>query len=146
IGVLGGIFLAEYGHQRFPAVVRFAADVLNGTPSIVFGVVAYTVIVVPMHGFSAIAGGFALALIMVPLVLRTTEEMLRLVPTALRDASLALGVPQYRTMLHAVIPAARAGILTGIMLATARIAGETAPLIFTAFNDSGMSLNLRHAI
>src|SRR5205823_10321537 len=138
--------LAEHGHRRFPAVVRFAADVLNGTPSIVFGVAAYTLVVMPMRGFSALAGGVALAMIMIPLVLRTTEEMIRLVPTALRDASLALGVPQYRTTLFAVIPAARAGIVTGIMLATARIAGETAPLIFTAFNDSGLSLNLRHAI
>jgi phosphate transport system permease protein len=146
LGLLGGIFLAEYGHRRFPGFVRFAADVLNGTPSIVFGVVAYTLIVVPMHGFSALAGGVALAMIMIPLVLRTTEEMLRLVPTALRDASLALGVPQYRTTLSAVLPAARAGILTGIMLATARIAGETAPLIFTALNNDDLSLNLRRPI
>jgi phosphate transport system permease protein len=146
IGLLGGIYLAEFGHRRLPTIVRFAADVLNGIPSIVFGVVAYTLLVVPMRGFSPIAGGFALALILIPIVLRTTEEMIRLVPVSLRDASLALGVPHYRTVLSAVIPAARSGIITGVILATARIAGETAPLLFTALNNQGWSFNLRSSI
>jgi len=146
LGLMGGIYLAEFSHRRLPLYVRFAADVLNGIPSIVFGVVAYTLVVVPMRGFSPIAGGLALALILIPIVLRTTEEMIRLVPVSLRDASLALGVPHYRTVLHAVLPAARSGVITGIMLATARIAGETAPLLFTALNNQGWSFSLRRAI
>jgi phosphate transport system permease protein len=135
IGVLAGVYLAEYGHTRFGWTVRFCADVLNGVPSIVIGIYAYTLIVLPMHGFSAYAGGFALGVIMLPIIARTTEEMVRLVPTSLREASLALGVPAWRTAIWVVVRTARAGIVTGIMLAVARIAGETAPLLFTAFGN-----------
>ena len=135
IGVFTGVYLAEYGHDRFGRVVRFAADVLSGVPSIVVGIYAYTLIVLPMHRFSAYAGGFALGVIMLPIVARTTEEMVKLVPNGLREASLALGVPAWRTVLWVVLRTARGGIITGIMLAVARIAGETAPLLFTAFGN-----------
>jgi phosphate transport system permease protein len=140
VGVLGGIYLAEFGRGRFGDSVRFAADVLSGVPSIVLGLVAYTLVVVPMQRFSALAGGVALALIMVPIVLRTTEEMIRLVPDPIREASLALGAPRWRTSLWVVVPAARAGIITGMMLAVARVGGETAPLLFTAFGNRYWSL------
>src|ERR1700687_371300 len=135
IGVLAGIFLAEHRQSRFGWAVRFCADVLSGVPSIVIGIYAYTLIVLPMHSFSAYAGGFALAVIMLPIVTRTTEEMVHLVPDTLREASLALGVPAWRTMLWVVLRTARGGIITGIMLAVARIAGETAPLVFPAFGN-----------
>jgi phosphate transport system permease protein len=135
IGVFTGVYLAEYGYGRFGWTVRFAADVLTGVPSIVIGIYAYTLIVLPMHGFSAYAGGCALGVIMLPIVARTTEEMVKLVPTSLREASLALGVPAWRTTIWVVIRTARGGIITGIMLAVARVAGETAPLLFTAFGN-----------
>lgn len=135
VGVLGGVYLAECGHGRIGWMIRFAADVLAGVPSIVVGIYAYTLMVLPMHGFSAYAGGFALGVIMLPIVTRTTEEMVKLVPGALREASLALGVPTWRTTLWVVMRTARGGIITGIMLAVARIAGETAPLLFTAFGN-----------
>jgi phosphate transport system permease protein len=135
IGIMTGVYLAEFGHNRFGWLVRFGADVLNGVPSIVIGIYAYTLLVMPMKGFSAYAGGFALAVLMLPIVARTTEEMIRLVPTSLREASLALGVPAWRTTLRVVLRTARGGIITGIMLAIARIAGETAPLLFTAFGN-----------
>jgi len=135
VGVLGGVYLAESRDRRMPWVVRFIADVLNGVPSIVFGIFAYTLIVLPMRRFSALAGGFALGVIMVPIVLRTTEEMVRLVPSALREAGLGLGLPEWKVTLRIVLPAARAGILTGIMVSVARIAGETAPLLFTALGN-----------
>jgi phosphate transport system permease protein len=135
IGVFTGVYLVEFGRGRFGWVVRFCADVLNGVPSIVVGIYAYTLVVVPMKGFSAYAGGVALAVIMLPIVARTTEEMIRLVPNSLREASLALGVPWWRTTLLVVLRTARGGIITGIMLAVARIAGETAPLLFTAFGN-----------
>jgi phosphate transport system permease protein len=135
VGVLGGVYLAESRDRRLPWLVRFIADVLNGVPSIVFGIFAYTLIVLPMRRFSALAGGFALGVIMVPIVLRTTEEMVRLVPNALSEAGLGLGIPQWRVTLRIVLPAARAGILTGIMVSVARIAGETAPLLFTALGN-----------
>jgi phosphate transport system permease protein len=135
IGVATGVYLAEYGYGRLGWVVRFCADVLNGVPSIVIGIYAYTLVVLPMKGFSAYAGGCALAVIMLPIVARTTEEMLKLVPNSLREAALALGVPAWRANLRVVIRTARAGIITGIMLAVARIAGETAPLLFTAFGS-----------
>jgi phosphate transport system permease protein len=134
-GILGGIYLAESRDRRLPWAVRFIADVLNGVPSIVFGIFAYTLIVLPMRRFSALAGGFALGMIMVPIVIRTTEEMLRLVPTHLREAGLGLGLPQWKVTLRILLPAARAGILTGIMVAIARISGETAPLLFTALGN-----------
>lgn len=135
IGVLTGVYLAEHGRTPLGAAVRFCADVLNGVPSIVIGIYAYTLVVLPMKGFSAYAGGFALAVIMLPIVARTTEEMIRLVPTSLREASLALGVPMWRTTVSVVLRTARGGILTGMMLAIARVAGETAPLIFTGFGN-----------
>jgi phosphate transport system permease protein len=135
IGILGGVYLAESSDRRLPWALRFVADVLNGVPSIVFGIFAYTVVVIPMRRFSALAGGFALGLILIPIVLRTTEEMVRLVPSALREAGLGLGLPEWMVSLRIVIPAARAGIITGVMVAVARIAGETAPLLFTALGN-----------
>jgi phosphate transport system permease protein len=135
VGVMTGVYLAEYGHGRVGWAVRFCADVLNGVPSIVIGIYAYALLVIPMRSFSAYAGGFALGVIMLPIVARTTEEMVRLVPNTLREASLALGVPSWRTTLRVVLRTARAGIITGIMLSVARVAGETAPLLFTAFGN-----------
>jgi phosphate transport system permease protein len=135
VGIGTGVFLAEYAHSRLAPLVRFCADVLNGVPSIVIGIYAYTLIVLPTKSFSAYAGGFALAVIMLPIVARTTEEMVHLVPANLREASLALGVPAWRTTLRVMIRTARGGIITGAMLAIARVAGETAPLLFTAFGN-----------
>ena len=135
IGCLTGIHLAEYPASGFSSVARFAADVLNGVPSIVIGIFAYTIIVLPMRRFSALAGGFALAVIMLPIVVRTSEELVRLVPASLREAALALGIPQWKVLLRVVLPTARAGIVTGVMVAIARVAGETAPLLFTAFGN-----------
>ena len=135
LGILGGVYLAESRDRRLPWVIRFLADVLNGVPSIVIGIFAYTVVVLPMRHFSALAGGFALAVIMLPIVLRTTEELVRLVPASLHEAALALGIPEWKVMLRVVLPTARAGIITGVMVAVARVAGETAPLLFTAFGN-----------
>jgi phosphate transport system permease protein len=135
IGILGGLYLAESSDRRLPWVARFLADVLNGVPSIVVGIFAYTVIVLPMRRFSALAGGFALAVIMLPIVVRTSEELVRLVPASLREAGLALGIPQWKVLLRVVLATARAGIITGVMVAIARVAGETAPLLFTAFGN-----------
>jgi phosphate transport system permease protein len=135
LGILGGIYLAESRDRRLPWMVRFLADVLNGVPSIVIGIFAYTIVVLPMRRFSALAGGFALAVIMLPIVLRTTEELVRLVPASLREAALALGIPEWKVILRVVLPTARAGIITGVMVSVARIAGETAPLLFTAFGN-----------
>jgi phosphate transport system permease protein len=135
IGILGGLYLAESRDARLPWLARFLADVLNGVPSIVVGIFAYTVVVLPMRRFSAIAGAFALAVIMLPIVVRTSEELVRLVPASLREAALALGIPQWKVLLRVVLPTARAGIITGVMVAIARVAGETAPLLFTAFGN-----------
>ncbi len=135
IGVLGGLYLAEFGSNRTGFIIRYAADVLNGMPSIVMGIFAYTLLVVPLKRFSALSGSVALALIMIPVVLRNTEEFVRLVPHSIREAALALGVPQWKVVLRVVLPTAAPGILTGALLATSRIAGETAPLIFTAFGN-----------
>lgn len=135
IGVFAGIYLAEYGNNRFAGVVRFMADVLSGVPSIVVGVVAYILVVLPMKHFSALAGGVALAILMIPTVTRTTEEMIRLVPHSYREAGLALGLPQWKTTVRVVLPAALKGIATGILLGIARAAGETAPLLFTALGN-----------
>ena len=135
VGVLAGIYLSELGSSRFAGTLRFLTDVLTGVPSIVIGIVAYTLIVAPMHSFSALAGGVALALIMIPIVTRTTEEALRRVPHSLREASLGLGVAEWRTVLFVVLPSGLGGIVTGMMLAVARISGETAPLLFTAFGS-----------
>src|SRR5436190_9381244 len=133
--VLGGIFLAEYGSTRLNWWIRFAADVLNGVPSIIWGMVVYGLVVVPLKGFSALAGSIVLGMMMVPLILRTTEEVLLLVPSGYREAALALGISQWRTILQIVIRTAMKGIITGVLLALARVAGETAPLLFTAFGN-----------
>ena len=142
VGFLGGIYLAEFGGKTFPMFVRYTADLLNGVPSIVIGIFAWTVIVVPMHTFSAWAGGFALSLMMIPIGLRSTEHFLRTVPNSLREASLALGATKTRTIMTVVVPAARQGILTGLILGVARIAGETAPLLFTSLNNQYWSEKL----
>lgn len=132
IGILGGIYLAEFGDNRFGWSVRFGADVLAGVPSIVTGVFVYALVVLPMRGFSALAGGVALGVIMIPIVMRTTEELVRLVPVSLREGALSLGAAQWQTIVRVVLPAAKGGIITGLLLAVARIAGETAPLLFTS--------------
>ncbi|TMI88185.1 MAG: phosphate ABC transporter permease PstA [Bacillati bacterium ANGP1] len=135
IGVLGGLYLAELGGGPLGWWIRFTTDVLNGVPSIVIGVFVYALLVVPMKRFSALAGGVALGIIMIPLVMRATEELVRLVPASLREASLALGIPWWITAVRVVLRTAAVGILTGVMLSVARIGGETAPLLFTAFNN-----------
>jgi phosphate transport system permease protein len=135
IGFFGGIYLAEFGGHTVPMLVRYTADLLNGVPSIVIGIFAWIVIVVPTHHFSAWAGGFALSLMMIPIGLRSTEQFLRAVPVSLREASLALGASKARTILTVVVPAAKQGIMTGLILGVARIAGETAPLLFTSLNN-----------
>ena len=133
-GVGAGIYLAEFGRNRMGAFIRFTADVLNGVPSIVIGIVGWAILV-RGHGFSAMAGGVALSIMMVPTISRTTEEMLLLVPQALREAAYGLGIPRWRTTLSVVLRTATSGVITGIMLAFARVAGETAPLLFTAFGN-----------
>jgi phosphate transport system permease protein len=135
VGLISGIYAAEYPGTRFASAVRFAADTLNGVPSIVVGIFVYGIAVLPFHQFSALAGGLALGIMMIPLIMRTTEELLRLVPPTLREGALALGATRARAVFTVVVPAALPGILTGILLALARIAGETAPLLFTAFNN-----------
>ncbi len=135
IGVLGGVYLAEYGSARINSGLRFLADVLNGVPSITWGVVVYGMVVLRFKGFSTYAGGLALGLIMIPLILRTTEEVILLVPNGYREASLALGVSRWKTIVHIVMKTASKGIITGILLALARVGGETAPLLFTAFGN-----------
>jgi phosphate transport system permease protein len=139
LGILAGVYLSEFGKSTFGRVVRFAADVMSGTPSIIAGLFIYTLVVVPMHRFSAIAGGLALAMLMLPTVTRTTEELLKLVPDALREAALALGVPKWRAILFIVLRTAAPGIATGVVLAVARVTGETAPLLFTALNNNAWS-------
>ncbi|MGA2053628.1 MAG: phosphate ABC transporter permease PstA [Opitutales bacterium] len=146
IGLLGGIYLSEYGGNHINAWIRFGADVLNGVPSIVWGMVAYEMAVVPYKTFSAWAGGLALGFIMIPLVLRTTEEVLVLVPNAYREAGLALGIPRWKITVHIVLRTALKGIITGILLALGRIAGETAPLLFTAFGNSNWNHSLSQPI
>lgn len=135
-GVLAGVYLAEFGSHRFAKLVRFSADVMSGVPSITVGVFVYTLIVLRTKSFSAYAGGVALAVLMLPTITRTTEELLRMVPESLREAALGLGVPKWRATLRVVLRTAAPGIATGVMLAVARVAGETAPLLFTAFNNS----------
>jgi phosphate transport system permease protein len=135
LGIGAGIYLAEYGQNRFGDSVRFVSDVLNGVPSIVIGIVAYAIVVLRQKHFSALAGGVALAIMMVPTITRTTEEMLLLVPNVLREAAYGLGVSRWRTTLSIVLRTATSGIITGVMLAFARVAGETAPLLFTAFGN-----------
>jgi len=135
VGVLGGVYLAEYGSARINSVLRFLADVLNGIPSITWGMVVYGLVVLRFKGFSGYAGGLALSLIMIPLILRTTEEVVLLVPNGYREAALALGVSRWKTIVHIVMKTASKGIITGILLALARVGGETAPLLFTAFGN-----------
>jgi phosphate transport system permease protein len=142
IGIGTGLYLAEYGSGRLGWTVRFVADVLNGTPSIVLGIFAWTWLVLPMHGYSALAGSVALAALMVPMLARTTEEMVRLVPHSLREAALALGYPRWRTSLRIVARTAAAGIITGCLVGIARIAGETAPLLFTALGNLNFTTNV----
>jgi phosphate transport system permease protein len=135
VGLLGGVFLSEYGTERINTWIRFGADIMNGVPSIVWGMTAYALVVVPTKTFSAWAGGLALGFILIPLVLRTTEEVLVLVPNAYREAALALGIPRWKIIVYIVVRTAFKGILTGVLLALGRVAGETAPLLFTAFGN-----------
>src|SRR5258705_8938159 len=144
IGIGAGLFLAEYGSGRLGFLVRFVADVLNGTPSIVIGIFAWTWMVKPVGRFSALAGSAALAILMIPMIARTTEEMVRLVPHSLREAALALGYPRWRTSLRVVARTALGGIVTGCLVGIARVAGETAPLLFTALGNLNFSTDVRH--
>jgi phosphate transport system permease protein len=146
VGVLGGVYLAEYGTARANALLRFVADVLNGVPSIIWGVVVYGLVVLPFKSFSAYAGGIALGFMMIPLIMRTTEEVLLLVPNGYREAALALGISRWKNILHIVMKTASKGIVTGILLALARIAGETAPLLFTAFGNRFWNRSLAEPI
>ena len=142
LGIGAGIYLAEYGHGRFGKAIRFTADVLNGVPSIVIGIVAYTIVVLRQKHFSALAGGVALAIMMVPTISRTTEEMLLLVPQSVREAAYGLGIARWRTTLSITLRTATSGVITGVMLAFARVAGETAPLLFTAFGNQFWNFNV----
>lgn len=135
VGLLAGVYLSEFGGKTFPFMVRYTADLLNGVPSIVMGIFAYTIVVLPMGHFSAIAGGLALGAMLIPIVVRSTEEFLRAVPETLREGALALGANKWKTVATVVIPAAFQGIATGILLSLARVAGETAPLLFTSFSN-----------
>jgi phosphate transport system permease protein len=145
-GVLSGVYMSEYSGSRLAGLVRFAADTLNGVPSIVIGVFVYAIVVLPVKQFSAVAGGVALGIMMIPIIARTTEELLLLVPGSMREGALALGATRARAMFTVVIPAALPGIVTGIVLALARIAGETAPLLFTSFNNRFFTTKLGQPI
>jgi phosphate transport system permease protein len=144
-GVLAGVYLAEFGYTRFAKIVRFSADVMSGVPSITVGLFVYALVVLTMKHFSALAGGFALAILMLPTVTRTTEELLKLVPQSLREAALGLGVPKWRATLLVMLRTALPGIAVGIMLSVARVAGETAPLLFTALSNSSWSSGVNEA-
>lgn len=135
VGILAGIYLAEFGGTTLGFIVRYTSDLLNGVPSIVIGIFAYAIVVVPSGHFSTLAGGFALGIMMIPITLRSTEQFLRAVPGTLREGAMALGASKWKTVLTVTVPAAGSGIITGVMLALARIAGETAPLLFTAFGN-----------
>ncbi|HEY6228934.1 MAG TPA: phosphate ABC transporter permease PstA [Verrucomicrobiae bacterium] len=135
VGVMGGVYLSEYAVSRLNWFIRFAADILNGVPSIIWGIVVYAMVVMPMKGFSTLAGGIVLGLMMIPLIMRTTEEALVLIPHSYREAALALGIPQWRTIVSIILPTATRGVTTGVLIALARMAGETAPLLFTAFGN-----------
>ena len=145
-GIAGGIYLSEYGRNKFGNVIRFTADVLNGVPSIVTGIAVYGLVVVTQKHFSALAGGIALGIMMIPIIMRATEEMLLMVPQTIREAALGLGIPQWRTTLSVTLRTATSGVITGIMLAFARVAGETAPLLFTAFGNQFWSFKLNEPI
>ena len=146
IGIMSGIYMSEYAGSRMASTVRFAAGTLNGVPSIVIGVFAYGIAVLPFKQFSAIAGGFALGIMMIPIIARTTEELLLLVPSTMREGALALGATRARAVFTVVLPAALPGIITGVVLALARIAGETAPLLFTSFNNHYFTTRLNQPI
>ena len=146
IGIVSGIYMSEYTGTRLAGAIRFAADTLNGVPSIVIGVFAYGVAVLPFRRFSALAGGFALGVMMIPIIARTTEELLLLVPNTMREGALALGATRARAVFTVVLPAALPGIVTGVVLALARIAGETAPLLFTALNNRYFTTSLTQPI
>jgi phosphate transport system permease protein len=146
IGVVSGIYMSEYPGTRFTSIVRFAADTLNGVPSIVIGVFAYGVAVLPFRQFSALAGGLALGIMMIPIIARTTEELLLLVPGAMREGALALGATRARAVFTVIVPSALPGIITGVVLALARVAGETAPLLFTSFNNAYFTTSLQQPI
>ncbi len=135
VGLLAGVYLAEFGGKTFSFVVRYTTDLLNGVPSIVIGIFAYSLVVLPVKHFSALAGGVALGMMVIPITVRSTEEFLRAVPGSLREGAMALGASKWKTIVTVVLPAASAGILTGMLLALARVAGETAPLLFTAFGN-----------
>jgi phosphate transport system permease protein len=141
LGIGSGVYLSERGKNRFGQLVRFTADVLNGVPSIVVGIAAYSIVVLTQKHFSAFAGGVALGIMMVPTIARTTEEVLLMVPTSVREAALGLGIPRWRTTISIVLRTATSGVITGVMLAFARVAGETAPLLFTAFGNQYWNLN-----
>lgn len=146
VGVIGGIYLAEYGHGRWAGWVRLASDVLVGTPSIALGLFAYAVLVVPAHHFSGFSGSAALSILMLPVVIRTTESAVSLIPRGLRESGLALGLPRWRVSLQLILPAAVGGVITGALLAVARAAGETAPLLFTSFGNNLFSVDSSHAM
>jgi phosphate transport system permease protein len=146
IGILSGVYMSEYAGTRFASLVRFAADTLNGVPSIVVGVFVYGIAVLPFKQFSALAGGLALGVMMIPIIARTTEELLLLVPGTMREGALALGATRSRAVFSVVLPAALPGIITGVVLALARIAGETAPLLFTAFSNRFFTTQLTQPI
>lgn len=135
IGLGAGIYLSEYAHARFANIVRFTTDVMNGVPSIVYGIFVYTIMVLPLKSFSAFSGGVALGIMMIPMITRTSEQFVRMVPPSLREAGLALGVPKWKVTLDIILPVSIGGIMTGIMSSLARVAGETAPLLFTAFGN-----------
>jgi phosphate transport system permease protein len=146
VGILSGVYMSEYAGSRFASLIRFAADTLNGVPSIVVGIFAYGVVVLPFRQFSALAGGLALGIMMIPIIARTTEELLLLVPGTMREGALALGATRARATFSVVLPAALPGIITGVVLALARIAGETAPLLFTSFNNRFFTTRLTQPI
>jgi phosphate transport system permease protein len=142
LGIAAGIYLSEHSEGKLAYLGRLAVEVLQGTPSIVIGIIAYLWVVVPMNGFSALSGGIGLGIMMLPVIVRATEETLKLIPHALKEAALALGVPYYRTMLRVVLPASVSGIMTGVLISIARVTGETAPLLFTAFGNAFMNWNI----
>ena len=146
VGIFSGVFLSENKGSRVASVIRFMADILQGVPSIVIGIVVYTWIVIPFRGFSALAGGISLAIMMLPVIVRSTEETLKLIPHSLKEASIALGVPYYRTIIKVILPAGMNGILTSVFIAIARVAGETAPLLFTAFGNPFVNVNIMKPI
>jgi phosphate transport system permease protein len=145
-GIMGGIYLSEYGSERINSWIRFGADVLNGVPSIVWGLVGYALVVIPMGGYSAFSGGLALSFIMVPMVLRTTEEVLVLVPNSYREAAMALGIPRWKITTNIILRTAFKGLVTGVLLSLGRVAGETAPILFTALGSSDWNTSIKEPI